>query len=185
VRRRGARLPTGSAQASAGERPPALPGRLLGPSWTLNALSPGHYDLEGFAVDVRGIPHKGGRTFGYRVSDGEATLAYLSDHSPISLGPGPDGLGEYCEAAVALARGADLLVHDSQHTAAGFPPLAFLGHSAIEYVMALAQHAGARRVALFTTTRGAPTPRSTTWWPSRRPPLPVFVAYDGLIVDLP
>jgi hypothetical protein len=70
---------------------------------------------------VRGIPHKGGRTFGYRVSDGEATLAYLSDHSPISLGPGPGGLGEYCEAAVALARGADLLVHDFQHTAAGLP----------------------------------------------------------------
>jgi Cyclic nucleotide-binding domain len=98
---------------------------------------------------VRGIPHKGGRTFGYRVSDGEATLAYLSDHSPISLGAGPDGLGEYYEAAVALARGADLLMHDSQHTAAEFPRLAFLGHSAIEYVMALAQHAGARRVALF------------------------------------
>src|SRR5580704_3751559 len=87
--------------------PPHFPirPRQLGEGWSFNSLSPGHYEFEGFSVDAREIPHKGGRTFGYRVSDGTATVAYMSDHSPISLGPGPDGLGEYHEAAVELTRG--------------------------------------------------------------------------------
>ena len=29
--------------------------------------------------------------FGYRVSDGHSVLAYLSDHCPTALGPGPQG----------------------------------------------------------------------------------------------
>ncbi len=168
--------------------PPHFPirPRQLGDGWTFRALSPGNYEFEGFSVDAREIPHKGGRTFGYRVSDGEGTLAYLSDHSPISLGPGPDGLGAYHEAAVELARGADLLVHDSQHTAAELPRLAFLGHSAIEYVVELAQHAGARRVALYhhdPWRTDAEIDELVAKQASA--PLPVFAAYDGLIVDLP
>ena len=62
-------------------------------------------------------------------------------HSPISLGPGPDGTGVFHDAAITLTEGADLLVHDSQHTAAELPRLGFLGHSAIEYAVALAQRA--------------------------------------------
>jgi phosphoribosyl 1,2-cyclic phosphodiesterase len=64
--------------------PPHFPIRpkQLGDGWTFNALEPGHYEFEGFSVDALEIPHKGGRTFGYRVSDGSGTLAYLPDHSP-------------------------------------------------------------------------------------------------------
>ena len=59
--------------------PPHFPIRpkQLGDHWTFNAIEPGHYEFEGFSVDALEIPHKGGRTFGYRVSDGEGTLAYL------------------------------------------------------------------------------------------------------------
>jgi phosphoribosyl 1,2-cyclic phosphodiesterase len=132
------------------------------------------------------IPHKGGRTFGYRVSDGSATLAYLPDHSPISLGPGPDGTGVYHDAALTLTDGADLLVHDSQHTAAELPRLGFLGHSAVEYAVALAQRASARQLALFhhdpwrtdTEIDAFVTQYATA-------PVRVFAAYDRLVVDLP
>ena len=168
--------------------PPHFPirPRQLGEGWTFNSLSPGHYEFEGFSVDAREIPHKGGRTFGYRVSDGTATVAYMSDHSPISLGPGPDGLGEYHEAAVELARGADLLVHDSQHTAAELPRLAFLGHSAIEYVVGLAQHAGVKGVALYHHDPWRTDDEIDELAAKQASaPLPVFAAYDGLIVDLP
>ncbi len=63
--------------------PPHFPIRpkQLGDGWTFNAIEPGHYEFEGFSVDALEIPHKGGRTFGYRVSDGSGTLAYLPDHS--------------------------------------------------------------------------------------------------------
>ena len=95
------------------------------------------------------IPHKGGRTFGYRVSDGRSSLAYLSDHNPVSLGEGPFGLGPHHDAAVRLAEGVDVLVHDAQHTAEELPAKAAFGHSAAEYALTLAEAAGARRVLLF------------------------------------
>jgi phosphoribosyl 1,2-cyclic phosphodiesterase len=164
---------------------PIRPGQ-LGDGWTFNALKPGHYEFEGFAVDAREIPHKGGRAFGYRVSDGEGTVAYLPDHSPISLGPGPDGIGEYHDAAVALSQDADLLVHDSQHTAAELPRLAFLGHSAVEYAAELAQRAQARQYALFHhdpwRTDAEIDALAAQFSAS---PVRVFAAYDGMIVDLP
>ncbi len=95
------------------------------------------------------IPHKGGRTFGFRVTDGRSTVAYLSDHSPITLGPGPEGLGEYHEAALALVSGADLLLHDAQHTAAEFEAKKAFGHSAVEYAVGLAEKASVGRLLLF------------------------------------
>jgi len=164
---------------------PIRPGQ-LGEGWTFNAISPGHHEFEGFSVDAREIPHKGGRTFGYRVSDGEGSLAYLSDHSPIGLGPGPDGLGAYHEAALALTEGVDLLVHDCQHTAAEFPRVAFLGHSAIEYAVGLAQQAGARRLALFHHDPWR-TDAEIDELAAKHAggPVRVFAAYDGLSVDLP
>jgi phosphoribosyl 1,2-cyclic phosphodiesterase len=121
----------------------------LGEEWSVTGLEPGTVELEGFSVHAEEIPHKGSRTFGYRVSDATSSVAYLPDHKPLALGPGPDGLGEYHPAAMALAEGVDLLVHDSQHTAEELPRLAFLGHSAVEYVVGLGIAAGAKAVALF------------------------------------
>jgi phosphoribosyl 1,2-cyclic phosphodiesterase len=105
--------------------------------------------MEGFGVLALDIPHGGGRTFGFRVWDGSATVAYLSDHSPVVLGPGNDGFGALHDAALALADGVDLLIHDSQHTAEEFPAKAFLGHSSVEYAIGLARAANARRLLLF------------------------------------
>ena len=84
-------------------------------------MTEGQHRLEGFDVLIREIPHKGGRTFGFRVSDGAGSLAYLGDHFPLGEGAGPDGLGAYHEAALALARDVDVLVHDAQFLAAQFP----------------------------------------------------------------
>jgi phosphoribosyl 1,2-cyclic phosphodiesterase len=126
-----------------------VPIATLGEAWSVTGIEPGTVELEGFSVRAEEIPHKGSRTFGYRVSDGTSTIAYLPDHKPLALGPGPDRLGEYHPAAMALAAGVDLLVHDSQHTAAEMPALAFLGHSAVEYAVGLGLAAGAGAVALF------------------------------------
>jgi phosphoribosyl 1,2-cyclic phosphodiesterase len=137
-------------------------------------------------VDALEIPHKGGRTFGYRVSDGSGTLAYLPDHSPISLGPGPDGTGVFHEAAIMLTQDADLLVHDSQHTAAELPRLGFLGHSAIEYAAALAQRANARQFALFhhdPWRTDAEIDALVALYTTA--PVRVFAAHDGMVVNLP
>ncbi|MDP8936305.1 MAG: MBL fold metallo-hydrolase [Actinomycetota bacterium] len=134
--------------------PPHFPiglGGLRG-TWRFGGLEPGRHRVEGFNVLALDIPHKGGRTFGYRISDdGEdgAALAYLSDHNPIALGGGPDGLGPYHEAAVALAGGVDVLFHDAQHTAAELPSRASFGHSAADYAVGLGVFAGAATVLLY------------------------------------
>ena len=127
---------------------PVTPTQLQG-HWRVTSHEPGDHDVEGFGVVAAEIPHTGGRTFGYRVSAGGASLAYLSDHSPVTEGDGPDGLGAYHRAAMDLAEGVDVLIHDAQHTAAEFVSRAYLGHSAIEYAVGLAQAAGVRMLVLF------------------------------------
>ena len=87
---------------------PIRPGQLRG-SWSFGAVSPGELEAGGFTVQAREIPHKGGRTLGYRVSDGRSVAAYVTDHCPTALGPGPDGWGEYHAAALELAAGADIV----------------------------------------------------------------------------
>ncbi|MGH9281191.1 MAG: MBL fold metallo-hydrolase [Acidimicrobiales bacterium] len=131
--------------------PPFFPigPRELRGDWSFGAISEGAHSFEGFEIRAVEIPHKGGRTFGYRVSDGSGSMAYLSDHSPIQLGPGPDGLGAYHPAALELAAGVNLLIHDGQHTAAEFGARRSLGHSAVEYAVGLASAAGAGHLMLF------------------------------------
>src|ERR1700682_5355714 len=94
---------------------PITPAELRG-TWRFFGLEPDvPGEIEGFSVLAHEIPHKGGRTFGFRVSDGTAQVAYLSDHCPTLLGPGPEGLGELHEAALSLASNCDLLIHDAQY----------------------------------------------------------------------
>jgi ribonuclease BN (tRNA processing enzyme) len=127
---------------------PITPSQLRG-AWRFLDLDAGDHEIEGFAVAARDIPHPGGRTFGYRVSDGRSTIAYMSDHWPISLGKGPDGFGEYHETALELADGVDLLIHDSQYTASEFAERWMFGHSAIDYAVTLAQRANVKQLVLF------------------------------------
>ena len=116
--------------------------------WSFRSLEPGGHRLGGFDVLAAEVPHKGGRTFGYRVSDGRSAIAYLCDHGPSALGPGPDGWGPYHDAALSLVEGVDLLIHDAQHTAEELPAVRHFGHSAAEYAVRLAEVAGAKAVLL-------------------------------------
>jgi ribonuclease BN (tRNA processing enzyme) len=134
-----------------GMSPPQFPitPRQLRGDWTFTGIEPGTCEAGPFTLLAREIPHKGGRTFGYRVSDGRGVVAYLPDHSPTEFGPGPDGLGAYHAAAVELAAGADLLMHDSFWLADELDPAETFGHAAAEYAVGLAAHAGAGAVLLL------------------------------------
>ena len=137
--------------------PPFFP---IGPSqlrgdWRFGLLPHDTFEAEGFAVTAIDVPHKGGRTVGFRVSDAHSSLAYIPDHCPTALGPGPEGIGEYHEAALELARGVDLLIHDSHLRAEEVAAEGFFGHAAAEYGVELGTKAGAGRVALFHHRAGA------------------------------
>ena len=164
---------------------PITPGELRG-SWRFEALEPGTHEIEGFAVTASEIPHKGGRTFGYRVSDGTATVAYLSDHCPTALGPGPDGLGERHHAALALALDCDLLIHDAQFTDEELPARAHFGHASCGYAVALAQEARVGRLLLFHHD----PPRTDDDVDAlvaafAGAAVPVAAAAQGMVLDLP
>jgi phosphoribosyl 1,2-cyclic phosphodiesterase len=125
---------------------PITPDGLLG-NWSIDGIDEGSLDIEGFSVLAREIPHKGGRTFGYKVvakgADGaESSVAFLPDHSPTVVGGGPDGLGEVHEAALDLTSGTDVVIHGGQFTIDERDLAAAYGHATIEYACRLAELAG-------------------------------------------
>ncbi len=127
---------------------PVTPTQLRG-EWAFDSVQPGEHRIEGFTVLAREIPHKGGRTFGYRISDARSTLTYMPDHCPTALGPGEHGFGEYHPAALQLAHDADLLVHDAQLLPQELAAEADFGHAVADYSVELARLASAHTVALF------------------------------------
>jgi ribonuclease BN (tRNA processing enzyme) len=132
---------------------PIRPDELNG-SWQHVAMEPGHREFEGFRVLAREIPHKGGRTFGYRIERDGRVLAYLPDHCPTSLGVGPEGCGVYHDAARELVDHADVLVHGAPFVADELERATLFGHATAEYAAGLAKEAGVGRLVL---THHAPT----------------------------
>lgn len=94
-------------------------------------------------VSVRTVPHVG-RTNGYRVELGGATVAYVSDHQmPM------DGSHTVPASVRELADGVDLLIHDAQYTPEEFAEKAHWGHCTVEFAVTVAVESGAKRLALF------------------------------------
>lgn len=119
------------------------------------------------------------------MSDGRSVVAYVTDHCPTALGPGPDGWGEYHPSAVELAAEADVLVHDAQLLAEEVATEAAFGHAAAEYAVGLGRRAGARQVVLFhhrpDRTDGALDQLARRFAAS---PVPVTVGTEGLVLDV-
>ena len=118
-------------------------------NWRFSVLEEGRFEAEGFEIIARPVPHPGGRTFGFRITDGRSTMAYVPDHGPLALGPGPDGWGPYHDDIVALVEGVDLLLHDAQLVPADLPAKANFGHSTVDYAIGLAERASVGRLLLF------------------------------------
>lgn len=117
--------------------PTALRGR-----WTRSMLDPGVHQMEGLEVTASAVHHKGGTTYGYRVSDGRHALAYLPDHAP---GTADEA---HLRRALALAEDVDLLLHGGQFTDEQRTMADAFGHATISDATALADAAGARRLVL-------------------------------------
>jgi ribonuclease BN (tRNA processing enzyme) len=123
--------------------PPQFPVKLveLNGTWAVAAIDAGHHDVDGWTVEARWLPHGRGRSLGYRVSDGVTSFAYVTDH-------GPDAIDDHHDAVRALVEGADLVIHDAQHTVAEWPGVRHHGHAPIEYALGLARTCGVRRLLL-------------------------------------
>jgi len=127
---------------------PIGPDQLRG-EWTFRALEPGEHEVEGFAVRAVEVPHAPGRTYGYRIALGERSLAYVPDHGPHLVGPGPSGLGEFHDAVRDLVDGVDVLVHGGQLTRDELPSRRHFGHATVDYAVDLARRCTVSRLVLF------------------------------------
>ena len=164
---------------------PITPTELDG-RWRFLGLDEGTHRIEGYEVVAREIPHKGGRTFGYRISDGAATVAYVSDHYPAALGAGPEGFGPYHDAALALAAEVDLLIHDSQYLDEEWAAQGNFGHSTASYAIGLAKAAAVRKLLMFhhdPTRTDHDLDLLTEKW-KKQAPLDVETAFEGQVIDV-
>lgn len=97
-------------------------------------------------VRARSVRHVGA-TLGYRVECNGVTVVYISDHGQGCGEPGCDDLVP--TAVLELCEGADLLIHDAQHTVNEFEEKRSWGHCTNEYALLVARTAGVKQLALF------------------------------------
>ena len=98
-------------------------------------------------VEAELVNHRG-PTLGYRITDGDAVLAYIPDHEP-ALGQRLDTDQPEWISGWSLARGASLLIHDAQYTEAEYAGTIGWGHSRVNDTLAFARRAEIERLALF------------------------------------
>jgi ribonuclease BN (tRNA processing enzyme) len=118
--------------------PEGLKGR-----WEFLPLLPGPVTLADDRLHLLAerIRHKGGATYGLRVTDPDgASAAYLPDH----LLRSPDD-----RDGSDLVRGADLLLHDGQFVSSEAALAEEYGHSTVEVAVGYADACGARELVLL------------------------------------
>jgi len=98
-------------------------------------------------VHAHSVSHRG-PTLGYRIQDGDTTIAYIPDHEP-GLGAPIGTLEDEWISGLELARGADLLIHDAQYTDDEYPNHLGWGHSVLSDALAFGARAEVGRMLLF------------------------------------
>jgi phosphoribosyl 1,2-cyclic phosphodiesterase len=98
-------------------------------------------------IRAEAVTHRG-PTLGYRITDGDTTLAYIPDHEP-ALGAPLEGLEPEWISGFDLARDVDLLIHDCQYADDEYPAHIGWGHSGLSDTLTFAARVGAKRPLLF------------------------------------
>lgn len=108
----------------------------------IEPVAPGSsWPVEGFEVSAALVPHGGMNTMGFRIVADGRTLCFLTDVEY------PEGVPT--AEALALAKAADLLIHDAMLSDEAYPASRGWGHSSLTMAQTAAQAAGARMLALF------------------------------------
>jgi phosphoribosyl 1,2-cyclic phosphodiesterase len=108
---------------------------------------PSEWELGPATIRAESVTHRG-PTLGYRITDGDTTLAYIPDHEP-ALGAPLEELAPEWVSGYNLAADADLLIHDAQYTDEEYPSHVGWGHSRYTDALTFAKRVGAGRALLF------------------------------------
>jgi CheY-like chemotaxis protein len=90
-------------------------------------------------------------TLGYRLEADGVSIVYACDHEPFSRQPstGNIEIGEQDRRHADFLRGADLVIHDAQYTAAEYVHKIGWGHSTAEYAVEICKAVGVKQLALM------------------------------------
>jgi phosphoribosyl 1,2-cyclic phosphodiesterase len=135
--------------------------------------------VPGFEIATAAVPHGSMWTTAYRiVADGKA-VAYLSDVEYPSI-------DEPLPAALMLARGADLLIHDAMHADHDYELRRGWGHSPARAGVVVAEQAGAKKLALFHHSPDATDDMidEVVARTAARTAVPVFAAAEGSYLQI-
>jgi phosphoribosyl 1,2-cyclic phosphodiesterase len=140
---------------------------------------PAQISLPGFEVTTMAVPHGSMWTTAYRISADGKTVAYLSDVEYPDLDAPPDDV-------LALARDADLLIHDAMHADHDYDLRRGWGHSPARAGVVVAERAGAKKLALFHHSPDATDVMidEVVERTSARTAVPVFAAAEGSYLDV-
>jgi phosphoribosyl 1,2-cyclic phosphodiesterase len=129
--------------------PPLFPVRLrdLPCHLSLHDVPLDGFEIGSLRISVALVCHPG-PTVGYRISEGNVSVVYLSDHEP-ALGTQRFPDTPEWTSGFDLAAGADLLIHDAQYSTAEYPDHVGWGHSTVAHAVAFAAATGVKRLVTF------------------------------------
>jgi ribonuclease BN (tRNA processing enzyme) len=165
--------------------PPLFPMQLsdVRASVTFHDVMTGEWQIGSARVSSDLVSHPG-PTLGFRLEERGVSLAYIPDHEP-KLGGGLRELSSDWISGFGLARGADVLLHDSQYSEAEYDAHVGFGHSSVADAVALGELAAVDRLLLFhhdplhsDTELEALQHRARELW--RGEGAPPALAYEGL-----
>jgi phosphoribosyl 1,2-cyclic phosphodiesterase/GAF domain-containing protein len=112
-------------------------------------LVEGTFRIDDVIVRTRYLNHPA-LTLGFRIEVDGAVLVYACDHEPHAreLAAGGSVFGGQDLDHAEFLRGADLVIHDAQYTAAEYPDKVGWGHSTWEYVVDLCRSVDVKCVAM-------------------------------------
>jgi len=147
---------------------------------TIESFTPGEtLRMPGYEVATAAVPHGSMWTTGLRITADGKVLTILTDvEYPTPDDPLPE--------AIALAQGADLLIHDAMHADHDYEMRRGWGHSPARAGVVLAERAGAKKLALFHHSPDATDEMidEVVQRTAERTSVPVFAAGEGAYVDV-
>jgi phosphoribosyl 1,2-cyclic phosphodiesterase len=135
--------------------------------------------VPGFVVQTAAVPHGSMWTTAFRITADGKTVTFLSDVEYPSV---DDPLPQ----ALALAKDADLLIHDAMHSDLDYEMRRGWGHSPARAGVVVAERAHARRLALFHHSPDATDDMidEVVARTSSETSVPVFAAAEGAYLDV-
>jgi len=129
--------------------PPLFPVHLRDlPGITCHDVPRPEFEIGPFRIQTELVCHPN-LTVGYRIETNGAVLAYLPDHEPALVQGNGHWSGPEWTSGYALAKDADLLIHDAQFTDEQYAQRVGWGHSSYRHAFEFATRAGVKRVVLF------------------------------------